>query len=239
MTIVVRPCMSLSSARCTRDGAGGAGSARLQRGGDKQIADYINEKDTIEGAPGLKEEHLSVFACAFRAQNGSRSIHHMGQLQMMAAAQPFLSGAISKTVNLPHDASVEDIENAYLEAWKLGLKAVAVYRDGCKRSQPLSTAKSANSDGTLGGQGQETPAGVLGFDPSLTPEELVLRGRRRRTRRGHRWRCGASCLTSAVRSRTSSASLATTATSTSASMRTGGRVRSSSAWRRRARPSRA
>jgi ribonucleoside-diphosphate reductase alpha chain len=143
----------------------------------KNIVEYINEKDTIEGAPGLKEEHLAVFDCAFRAQNGTRSIHHMGHLRMMAAAQPFLSGAISKTVNLPHEASVEDIESAYLEAWKLGLKAVAVYRDGCKRSQPLSTAKSANADGTLRGQGGKgaSAAEALGFDPSLSPEELVLK----------------------------------------------------------------
>src|SRR5438445_8578176 len=95
----------------------------------KQIIDYINEKDTIEGAPGLKEEHLPVFDCAFRAQNGTRSIHYMGHIKMMAAAQPFLSGAISKTVNLPGDCTVEDIEGAYLESWRLGLKAVAVYRD--------------------------------------------------------------------------------------------------------------
>ena len=117
----------------------------------KQIIDYINEKDTIEGAPGLKEEHLPVFDCAFRAQNGERSIHYMGHIKMMAAAQPFLSGAISKTVNLPNDCTVEDIEGAYLESWRLGLKAVAVYRDGCKRSQPMSTSKKTNADGTLGG----------------------------------------------------------------------------------------
>ena len=105
----------------------------------KAILDYINDRETIEGAPGLRPEHLPVFDCAFRAQNGSRSIHHIGHLRMMAAAQPFISGAISKTVNLPTDCTVEDIENAYMQAWKLGLKAVAVYRDGCKRSQPLST----------------------------------------------------------------------------------------------------
>jgi ribonucleoside-diphosphate reductase alpha chain len=136
----------------------------------KQIIDHINEKDTIEDAPGLKGEHLPVFDCAFRAQNGSRSIHHMGHLKMMAAAQPFLSGAISKTVNLPNDCTVQDIEDAYMEAWSLGLKAVAVYRDGCKRSQPLSTAKKANKDGTLGGA---VAAALEAFDPNLTPEELV------------------------------------------------------------------
>ena len=105
------------------------------------ILGYLSEHDTIEGAPGLSPEHLPVFDCAFRPQNGTRSIHHMGHLKMMAAAQPFLSGAISKTVNLPHESSVADIENAYMQAWRLGLKAVAIYRDGCKRSQPLSTQK--------------------------------------------------------------------------------------------------
>src|SRR5262249_8672626 len=105
----------------------------------KRIVDYIDETETIEGAPGLKAEHLPVFDCAFRAQNGTRSIQYMGHIRMMAAAQPFLSGAISKTVNLPTDCTVVDIENAYVEAWRLGLKAIAVYRDGCKRTQPLST----------------------------------------------------------------------------------------------------
>ena len=107
----------------------------------QKIMSFINERETIEGAPGLRPDHLPVFDCAFRPQNGVRSIHHMGHLRMMAATQPFLSGAISKTVNLPGDCTVEDIENAYMQAWKLGLKAVAVYRDGCKRSQPLSTNK--------------------------------------------------------------------------------------------------
>ena len=105
--------------------------------------------DTIEGAPGLKDEHLPVFDCAFRSSNGTRSIHYMGHIRMMAAVQPFLSGAISKTVNLPTDCTVEDIEDAYIQAWKLGLKAIAVYRDGCKRTQPLSTnLKQATSNGS-------------------------------------------------------------------------------------------
>lgn len=104
------------------------------------IVAYIADRDTIEGAPGLKAEHLPVFDCAFRSNNGTRSIHYLGHLRMMAAVQPFLSGAISKTVNLPTDCTVEDIEDAYIQAWKMGLKAIAVYRDGCKRTQPLSTA---------------------------------------------------------------------------------------------------
>ncbi len=112
------------------------------------ILDYIDKEETIEGAPGLKDEHLPVFDCAFRSAKGTRSIHYMGHIRMMSAAQPFLSGAISKTVNLPTDCTVEDIEDAYLESWKLGLKAVAVYRDGCKRTQPLSTSNTDLADGS-------------------------------------------------------------------------------------------
>jgi ribonucleoside-diphosphate reductase alpha chain len=111
------------------------------------IVSYIDATGTIEGAPHVKDEHLAVFDCSFKPAKGTRSIAYMGHLRMMAAAQPFISGAISKTVNLPENASVEDISEAYLQAWKLGLKAVAVYRDGCKKSQPLSAAgtKTANS----------------------------------------------------------------------------------------------
>jgi ribonucleoside-diphosphate reductase alpha chain len=104
------------------------------------IIKYIDENETIEGAPHLKEEHLPVFDCAFKPLNGVRSIHYMGHLRMMGAVQPFLSGAISKTVNMPEDATVDQVEEAYLEAWKLGLKALAIYRDGSKRSQPLNTS---------------------------------------------------------------------------------------------------
>jgi ribonucleoside-diphosphate reductase alpha chain len=107
----------------------------------QSIVSHLDQRETIEGAPGLKPEHLPVFDCAFKPAKGERSIHWLGHLRMMGATQPFLSGAISKTVNLPTTATVEDIEKAYLEAWKLGLKAVAVYRDGCKRSQPLNTSK--------------------------------------------------------------------------------------------------
>jgi ribonucleoside-diphosphate reductase alpha chain len=111
------------------------------------IVSYIDATGTIEGAPHMKDDHLAVFDCSFKPAKGTRSIAPMGHLKMMAAAQPFISGAISKTVNLPENASVEDIMEAYLQAWKLGLKAVAVYRDGCKKSQPLSAAgtKTANS----------------------------------------------------------------------------------------------
>ncbi len=105
-----------------------------------KIVSYIDATGTIEGAPHIKDEDLAVFDCSFKPAKGTRSIAYMGHLRMMAATQPFISGAISKTVNLPESASVEDIMEAYLQAWKLGLKAVAVYRDGCKKSQPLSAA---------------------------------------------------------------------------------------------------
>jgi len=108
----------------------------------KAIVDFVNDKGTIEGAPGFRTEHLPVFDCAFKATNGVRSIQYMGHLKMMGAVQPFISGAISKTVNLPTEVTVEEIEQAYIEGWKLGLKAVAVYRDGSKRIQPLSTSAS-------------------------------------------------------------------------------------------------
>ena len=107
----------------------------------EDIVNYIDERETIEGAPGLKPEHLAVFDCAFKPVNGERSIHYMGHVRMMGATQPFLSGAISKTVNMPEAATAEDIADVYMEGWKLGLKAIAIYRDGSKRSQPLSTGK--------------------------------------------------------------------------------------------------
>jgi ribonucleoside-diphosphate reductase alpha chain len=107
----------------------------------RAIVEHIDENDTIEGAPYLKEEHLPVFDCAFKAAKGSRSIHYMGHLKMLGAVQPFISGAISKTINMPEESTSEDIMQAYIEGWQMGLKAVAIYRDNCKRSQPLSTKK--------------------------------------------------------------------------------------------------
>src|SRR5215831_5137340 len=114
------------------------------------IVSYIDATGTIEGAPHVKDEHLPVFDCSFKPAKGTRSIHYMGHLRMMAATQPFISGAISKTVNLPESASVEDIMEAYLQAWKLGLKAVAIYRDGCKKSQPLSAAGTKTAQSSPG-----------------------------------------------------------------------------------------
>ena len=111
------------------------------------IVSYIDATGTIEGAPAIKDEHLPVFDCSFKPSKGTRSIHYLGHLRMMSAAQPFLSGAISKTINMPENATVEEISEAYIQAWKLGLKAVAVYRDGSKKAQPLSSMGSATAKG--------------------------------------------------------------------------------------------
>src|SRR5687768_11047626 len=110
------------------------------------IVHYIDEHEMIEGAPFLKEEHLPVFDCAFKPSKGDRSIHYMGHIKMMGATQPFISGAISKTVNVPREATVEEIEKAYVESWRLGAKAISIYRDGSKRTQPLNTSKAGVTD---------------------------------------------------------------------------------------------
>ncbi len=107
----------------------------------KEIIEYIDENETIEGAPHVKEHHLAVFDCAFKPARGVRSIHYMGHIKMVGATQPFLSGAISKTVNVPKDATVEEIQQAYIDSWRLGTKAVSIYRDGSKRTQPLNTSR--------------------------------------------------------------------------------------------------
>ena len=109
------------------------------------IVSYIDATGTIEGAPAIKDEHLPVFDCSFKPTKGTRTIHYMGHVRMMAAAQPFISGAISKTINMPENATVEEISEAYIQAWKLGLKAVAIYRDGSKKAQPLSSMGSATA----------------------------------------------------------------------------------------------
>ncbi|HUB29378.1 MAG TPA: vitamin B12-dependent ribonucleotide reductase [Terracidiphilus sp.] len=110
------------------------------------IVSYIDATGTIEGAPGIKPEHLAVFDCSFKPAKGTRSIHYMGHIKMMAAAQPFLSGAISKTVNLPHEAGVDEVAEAYAESWRQGIKAVAIYRDGSKGTQPLNTSLDAKRE---------------------------------------------------------------------------------------------
>ena len=107
----------------------------------KEIVEYIDENETIEGAPHVKDAHLPVFDCAFRPARGVRSIHYMGHIRMMGATQPFLSGAISKTVNVPKEATVEEIQQAYIDSWRIGAKAVSIYRDGSKRTQPLNTSR--------------------------------------------------------------------------------------------------
>ena len=109
------------------------------------IIAYIDEHETIEGAPHLDPKHLPVFDCAFKPAHGSRSIHYMGHIKMLGATQPFISGAISKTINVPTDATVEDIEQAYIDAWRLGTKAVSIYRDGSKRTQPLNTSNTSHT----------------------------------------------------------------------------------------------
>ena len=112
------------------------------------ILEHIESRDTIEGAPGLADEHLAVFDCAFKAKNGERSITPDGHIRMIGAVQPFISGAISKTINMPTDTTVEDIERAYIDAWKLGAKSVSIYRDGSKRTQPLTTGNDTAKAGT-------------------------------------------------------------------------------------------
>lgn len=107
------------------------------------IVEYVDENATVEGCPLLREEHLKVFDCAFKPQNGNRSIHYLGHVKMMAVLQPFLSGSISKTVNMPQDITKEEIYETYISAWKMGLKSIAIYRDGSKRSQPLNTSSSS------------------------------------------------------------------------------------------------
>jgi ribonucleoside-diphosphate reductase alpha chain len=107
----------------------------------KQICDYLNEQETIEDAPNFNTEHLPIFDCAFKPKGGKRFIHYSAHLKMMAAVQPFISGAISKTINMPRESTTEDITKAYIQGWKLGLKAVAIYRDGSKMLQPVSTKK--------------------------------------------------------------------------------------------------
>jgi ribonucleoside-diphosphate reductase alpha chain len=112
-----------------------------------RIVAYVDEQKTIVGAPMLKGEHLPVFACSM----GDNTIHYMGHIRMMGAVQPWISGAISKTANLPEEATVEDVEDVYIESWRLGIKAVALYRDNCKVGQPLSTQKKS-------GDSADTPA---------------------------------------------------------------------------------
>ena len=154
-----------------------------------QIVSYIDATGTIEGAPHIKDEHLAVFDCSFKPAKGTRSIAYMGHLKMMAAAQPFISGAISKTVNLPENATVEDIMEAYLQAWKLGLKAVAIYRDGCKKSQPLSAAGTKTAE-AAGGSARATQTVVEDDNPNGPPRAVRHRLQEERASITHKFNVG-------------------------------------------------
>src|SRR5260221_5358152 len=115
----------------------------------QEIVEYLDENETIEGAPQLADAHLAVFDCAFKPRAGSRTIHYNGHIKMMVAVQPFISGAISKTINMPAEATVDEVGEAYITAWKLGIKAVAIYRDGSKRTQPLNTGRTEKAVETV------------------------------------------------------------------------------------------
>src|SRR5205814_8276202 len=109
-----------------------------------EIVAYVDEHNSIVGAPGLQANHLPVFACSM----GDNTIHYVGHVRMMAAIQPFISGAISKTVNMPEDVTVDDVEQLHIDAWRMGIKAVAIYRDNCKVAQPLATMKKGSAAGS-------------------------------------------------------------------------------------------
>jgi ribonucleoside-diphosphate reductase alpha chain len=145
-----------------------------------QIVDYIDANGTIEGAPGFKPEHLAVFDCSLTSMGGGRSISWRGHLRMMAAAQPFISGAISKTINMPEESTVEDIMEAYIESWKFGLKAVAIYRDNSKRSQPLSAAGKKEDEKPAVAVPQPVALSKVEDAPNPAQQELFARAHRRK-----------------------------------------------------------
>ncbi|HEV2362002.1 MAG TPA: ribonucleoside-diphosphate reductase, partial [Acidimicrobiales bacterium] len=134
------------------------------------IVAYIDEHKTIVGAPQLKAEHLPVFACSM----GDNTIHYSGHVRMMGAAQPFISGAISKTVNMPEEVTVEDVEQLHIDAWKLGLKAVAIYRDNCKVAQPLSTTKKEGASAGTDASAQAGPTGDADLIAKIAELEAAL-----------------------------------------------------------------
>ena len=171
----------------------------------EEIVAYIDERGGVVGAPHLKTEHYPVFDCAI----GERAIHYMGHVKMMGAVQPFISGAISKTVNLPEETTIDEIAQLFVESWQLGVKAIAIYRDNCKVAQPLSGSKARRAPAAL------LPVGATGVVPI---------------------RSAAACPTIAPRSAASSRSATTRGTSTSACSRTGRPATSSWTSRRRARP---
>jgi ribonucleoside-diphosphate reductase alpha chain len=141
---------------------------------------HIDECDTIEGAPHLQQQHLPVFDCAFKPANGVRSIGWQAHVRMMAAAQPFISGAISKTVNMPNDVTPQDIADAYSWGWKVGLKALAIYRDGSKMSQPLNTKSDSESSGAKSGAEREKAEREKAEREKAEREKAAVKPRRER-----------------------------------------------------------
>jgi ribonucleoside-diphosphate reductase alpha chain len=155
------------------------------------IVSYIDATGTIEGAPHVKDEHLAVFDCSFKPAKGTRFIHYNGHIKMMAAAQPFISGAISKTVNLPESATIDEITEVYIESWKLGLKAVAVYRDGCKKSQPLSAAGTKTALSKKGDAADAVAAAaILDDNPNGPPRAVRHRLQEERASITHKFNVG-------------------------------------------------
>jgi ribonucleoside-diphosphate reductase alpha chain len=154
------------------------------------IVSYIDATGTIEGAPHVKDDHLAVFDCSFKPAKGTRSIHYMGHLRMMAAAQPFISGAISKTVNLPENATIDDISDSYIQAWKLGLKAVAIYRDGCKKAQPLSAAGTKTAESGAGGAADALVRPVEEEDLNAPPRAVRHKLKEERMSVTHKFKVG-------------------------------------------------
>src|SRR5262249_1149758 len=136
----------------------------------QEIVEYLDDHETIEGAPFLSDAHLPIFDCAFKPRSGSRTIHYNGHLKMMGAVQPFVSGAISKTINMASEATVDEVAEAYVSAWKLGLKAVAIYRDGSKRTQPLNTGKKEDR---AAGEALRAAASLAGADERVSRRKLA------------------------------------------------------------------
>jgi len=177
------------------------------------IEAYIDENKSIVGAPGLHPEHLPVFACSM----GDNTIHYLGHVKMMGAVQPFISGAISKTVNMPEDATIEDVANLHMDAWKLGVKAVAIYRDNCKVGQPLSTAKK---DGESTSSVTATDSVAAELVTRIEQLKLELEVARSESHHVTIQPCASACRAGASRRRSPSVSRTAKATSRSVSTRT-------------------
>ena len=136
----------------------------------EQIVAHIDEHRTIVGAPNLRADHLPVFACSM----GDNTIHYLGHVKMMAAAQPFISGAISKTVNIPEQVTVEEVEEMHIDAWRMGLKAIAIYRDNCKVAQPVATTKRAGAEASLVADGEDVLTVAAGEAARHVDEAALL-----------------------------------------------------------------